>query len=348
MPSDARPERHGVLRTSGLARQDLRACRIVSAPLILGTVASVWRRRVTRMGNHELVVQTESLSKRYGRVLALDGLSLDVRAGEVLGFLGPNGAGKTTTMRLLMGYLRPTAGSARVHGLDSWRDSVAVHARTGYLPGDVRLWPRLSARAVAGHLARLRGLDQDQGTVGLAKRLDVDLDRPIGELSKGNRQKAGVLLALLGDPDLLLLDEPTSGLDPLVQQEFHSVLRERVEAGAAVLLSSHVLSEVERVADRVAIIRSGRLLMLETMAGLREKARHGVEVRFGSPPPPEAFAGVAGITDVRLDGILLRCTMQGVVDPLIKALSRYHVLDLNSHEADLEETFLALYGGEGP
>jgi beta-exotoxin I transport system ATP-binding protein len=303
---------------------------------------------VTRMGDDRAVIQAESLSKRYGRVQALDRLSLEVRAGEVLGFLGPNGSGKTTTLRLLMGYLRPTAGRARVHGLDSWRDSVAVHARTGYLPGEVRLWPKMTTRAIAAHLSRLRGLSHDHGTTDLAKRLDVDLDRPVGELSKGNRQKAGVLLALLGDPEVLLLDEPTSGLDPLIQAEFHSILRERVETGTAVMLSSHVLSEVERVADRVAIIRSGRLLMVQTMAGLREKARHTVEVRFGSPPPPLAFAAVPGITDVRLDGTLLRCTMQGVVDPLIKALSRYHVLDLNSHEADLEETFLALYGEEGP
>ena len=300
------------------------------------------------MDDRDLVIQAGALTKRFGRVLALDGLSLEVRAGEVLGFLGPNGAGKTTTLRLLMGYLRPTAGSARVFGLDSWRDSVAIHARTGYLPGDVRLWPRMSARQIAGHLARLRGLDHDQWIADLAKRLDVDLDRPVGELSKGNRQKAGVLLALLGDPDLLLLDEPTSGLDPLVQAEFHGILRERVAAGAAVMLSSHVLSEVERVADRVAIIRSGRLLMLESLAGLREKARHTVEVRFGSPPPPDAFDAVPGITDVRLDGSVLRCAMQGVVDPLIKALGRYHVVDLNSHEADLEETFLALYGQEEP
>ena len=300
------------------------------------------------MDDRDVVIQTEALRKRFGRVQALDGLSLDVRAGEVLGFLGPNGAGKTTTMRLLMGYLRPTAGSARVHGLDCWRDSVAVHARTGYLPGEVRLWPKMSIGAMAAHLARLRGLDHDSGTADLAKRLDVDLDRPAGELSKGNRQKAGVLLALLGDPDLLLLDEPTSGLDPLVQAEFHAILRERAGSGTAVLLSSHVLSEVERVADRVAIIRSGRLLMLETMAGLREKARHTVEVRFGTPPPPQAFAAVPGITDVRLDGTLLRCTMQGVVDPLIKVLSRYHVVDLNSREADLEEAFLALYGEEVP
>ena len=300
------------------------------------------------MDDRDLVIQAGALTKRFGRVLALDGLSLEVRAGEVLGFLGPNGAGKTTTLRLLMGYLRPTAGSARVFGLDSWRDSVAIHARTGYLPGDVRLWPRMSAGQIAGHLARLRGLNHDQWIADLAKRLDVDLDRPVGELSKGNRQKAGVLLALLGDPDLLLLDEPTSGLDPLVQAEFHAILRERVEAGAAVMLSSHVLSEVERIADRVVIIRSGRLLMTESLAGLREKARHSVEVRFGSPPPPGAFAAVPGITDVRLDGTLLRCTMQGVVDPLIKELGRYHVLDLNSREADLEETFLALYGREEP
>ena len=293
------------------------------------------------------VVRAESLSKRYGRVQALDGLSLEVRPGEVLGFLGPNGAGKTTTLRLLMGFLRPTAGRALVHGLDAWRDRVGAHASTGYLPGDLRLWPRLTTREIARHLARLRGLGDDPGTTDVAKRLDVELDRPVADLSKGNRQKAGVLLALLGDPKLLLLDEPTSGLDPLVQQEFHGLLRERVEAGAAVLLSSHVLSEVERVADRVAIIRSGRLLMLETMAGLREKARHTVEVRFGAPPPPQdAFVAVPGITDVRLEGSVLRCGMQGVVDPLIKALSRYHVVDLNSREADLEDTFLALYGEE--
>jgi beta-exotoxin I transport system ATP-binding protein len=212
----------------------------------------------------------------------------------------------------------------------------------------VRLWPRLSTRQIAGHLARLRDLDHHQRIADLAKRLDVDLDRPVGELSKGNRQKAGVLLALLGDPELLLLDEPTSGLDPLVQAEFHPILRKRVETGAAVMLSSHVLSEVERIADRIAIIRSGRLLMTESLPGLREKARHSVEVRFGSPPPPGAFAAVPGITDVRLDGTLLRCTMQGVVDPLVKELNHYHVQDLNSREADLEETFLALYGREEP
>ena len=298
------------------------------------------------MDDRDRVIRADSLSKRFGPVQALDRLTLDVRRGEVLGFLGPNGAGKTTTMRLLMGYIRPSSGSARVHGLDSWRDRVAVHARTGYLPGDLRLWPRLSAGSIAAHLARLRGLDHDLDCADLAKRLDVDMARPVGELSKGNRQKAGVLLALLGQPDALLLDEPTSGLDPLVQQEFHQILRERVAAGTAVLLSSHVLSEVERVADRVAIIRSGRLLMLESMAGLRQKARHTVEVRFGSPPPPDAFAAVPGLSDVRLDGSLLHCRMQGVVDPLIKALGRYHVVDLNSREDDLEDAFLALYGEE--
>jgi ABC-2 type transport system ATP-binding protein len=298
------------------------------------------------MKDPAIVVRTESLTKRYGRVRALDRLTLGVRAGEVLGFLGPNGAGKTTTLRLLMGYLRPTAGSARVHGLDTWRDRVAVHGRTGYLPGDVRLWPRLTAREAAGHLARLRGLDHDRGVIDTAKRLDIDLDRPVGALSKGNRQKVGLLLALLGDPELLLLDEPTSGLDPLIQQEFHHMLRERVEAGTAVMLSSHVLSEVEHIADRVAIIRSGRLLMAESLATLREKARHTVEVRFASPPPADAFAAVPGITDARLDGPVLHCTMQGAVDPLVKTLGRYTVIDLNSREADLEETFLALYGGD--
>jgi ABC-2 type transport system ATP-binding protein len=298
------------------------------------------------MTEAEDVVRVDSLTKRYGRILALDGLTLDVHAGEVLGFLGPNGAGKTTTLRLLMGYLRPTAGRALVHDLDAWRDSVGVHARTGYLPGDLRLWPRLTAREATRHLARLRGINHDPGTAELAKRLDVDLDRPIAGLSKGNRQKVGVLLALLGNPALLLLDEPTSGLDPLMQQEFHRVLRERVDAGAAVMLSSHMLSEVERVADRVAIIRSGRLLVLQTLTELRQNATHTVEVRFAAAPLANAFARVPGIRDVHLDGALLRCTMQGVVDPLVKAIGRYEVVDLTSHEADLEETFLALYGQE--
>jgi ABC-2 type transport system ATP-binding protein len=290
------------------------------------------------------VIDTGSLSKRYGRTLALDRLDLQVRPGEVVGYLGPNGAGKTTTLRLLMGYLRPTAGSARVLGLDAWRDSVAVHRRTGYLSGDSRPWPRMTARAAARHLSRLRGITDDRGTARLAERLDADLDRPIGALSRGNRQKVGLILALIGEPDLLLLDEPTSGLDPLVQQEFQQILRERVSAGTAVLLSSHVLSEVARIADRVAMIRDGRLLVLETMAGLREKARHTIEVRFADPPPAGAFAAVPGLTDVRIDGSVLHATMQGVVDPLVKAIGRFHVLDLNSREADLEETFLALYG----
>jgi ABC-2 type transport system ATP-binding protein len=298
------------------------------------------------MNEPHVVVSAEALTKKYGRTLALDRLTLEVRSGEILGFLGPNGAGKTTTLRLLMGYLRPTAGCARIHGLEAWRDRSAVHARVGYLPGDVRLWPKMTARMIAGHIARLRGLGDATGIADLAKRLDLDLDRQVGELSKGNRQKVGVLLALLGDPELLLLDEPTSGLDPLVQQEFHRVLRERAETGTAIMLSSHVLSEVERVADRVAIIKSGRLLMLESLSALREKARHAVEVKFAAPPPPGAFDHVPGIRDVRLEGPLLRCTMQGIVDPLVKALGRYHVVDLNSREADLEETFLELYGQE--
>jgi ABC-2 type transport system ATP-binding protein len=298
------------------------------------------------MSRAESVIRTESLTKRYGRTLALDRLTLEARAGEVVGFLGPNGAGKTTTLRLLMGYLRPTAGSAFVHGCDAWADSVSVHAKTGYLPGDVRLWQDLTAREAVVHLARLRASRNDTGAAELAKRLDLDMDRPVRALSRGNKQKAGILLAMIGRPALLLLDEPTSGLDPLVQQEFHHLLRERADAGAAVLLSSHVLSEVERIADRVAIIRSGRLIVQESLASLREKARHSVEVRFSAPPPPHAFADVPGIRDVRLDGCLLRCTVQGMADPLVKALAKYHVADLNSREADLEETFLALYGEE--
>ncbi|MBS2966532.1 ABC transporter ATP-binding protein [Actinocrinis puniceicyclus] len=296
----------------------------------------------------ETVVRTEALTKRYGGTLALDRLDVELSAGQVLGFLGPNGAGKTTTLRLLMGSLRPSSGRAVVLGHDAWRERSAVHAAVGYLPGDVRLWPRLTGAQTLEYMRRLRGLTRPAGPVSdlddVAKRLGVELDRPVGSLSKGNRQKVALLLALLGDPPLLLLDEPTGGLDPLGQQEFHRVVRERAEAGAAVLLSSHVLSEVERVADRVAVIRSGRLIMLESLEELRRTARHSVHVRFAQPPPPGAFDRVPGLTDVRQDGAQLRCTVQGEIDPFIKTLAGFQVVDLVSHEADLEETFLALYG----
>jgi ABC-2 type transport system ATP-binding protein len=290
------------------------------------------------------LVQLDGLTKRFGRALAVDQLTLDLAPGEVVGFLGPNGAGKTTTLRLLMGFLRPDAGTATLNGLDCWRDSTAVHRYVGYLPGDVRLWPRWTGRETLRYLAAVRGLPLSDDTAQLAKRLDVDLDLQVSALSKGNRQKIGILIALIADSQVLLLDEPTGGLDPLVQQEFHRIVRERTEAGACVLLSSHVLSEVERVADRVAIIRSGRLIVLESLAELRDKATHTVQVRFREPPPADAFTRVPGIRDVHLDGTSLHCTLQGVVDPFIKALAQFDVLDLNSHETDLEETFLALYG----
>jgi len=291
----------------------------------------------------EPLVQVLGLTKRFGRALAVDRLTLDLAPGEVVGFLGPNGAGKTTTLRLLMGFLKPTAGRAVLNRFDCWRESVAVHRHVGYLPGDVRLWPRLTGRETVHYLAAVRGFPLSD-TAELAKRLDVDLDRPISALSKGNRQKVGILIALIGNSQVLLLDEPTGGLDPLVQQEFHQIIRERTEAGAAVLLSSHVLSEVERVADRVAIIRSGQLIVLESLAELRNKATHTVQVRFREPPPADAFTQLAGIREVRLDGTLLHCTLQGAVDPFIKTLAKFEVLDLNSHETDLEETFLTLYG----
>ena len=297
------------------------------------------------MGAAEAVVRTEALTKWYGSTLALDRLELELRPGQVLGFLGPNGAGKTTTLRLLMGALKPSSGRAVVLGRDAWRERVATHAGIGYLPGDVRLWPRMTGAQTLSYLGRLRGLEaHENGIADVAKRLDVDLARPVGALSKGNKQKVALLVALLGSPPLLLLDEPSGGLDPLVQQEFHHVVRERAEAGTAVLLSSHVLSEVERVADQVAIIRAGRLIMTESLEELRRKARHSVHVRFTTPPPAGTFDRLPGLSDVRLDDTQLRCTVQGTIDPLIKTLARFEIADFNSHEADLEETFLALYG----
>ena len=296
------------------------------------------------MKHPETVLRTVALSKAYGRTLALDGLDLEVPAGRVLGFLGPNGAGKTTTLRLLTGYLKPTAGRAFVAGHDAWTDRVLAHRQLGYLPGDLRLWPKLTGEQTVGYLARLRGMEHDSSIGELAKRLDVDLTRPVAALSKGNRQKVGLILALLGRPRLLLLDEPASGLDPLVQQEFYAILRERADAGATVFFSSHVLSEVQHIADQVAVIRAGRLIMLESMDAIRDKARHQIHVRFGAPPPAGSFDRIPGVGDVDLHEKLLNCTGQGSFDPLGKALQPGEGVDVNSHEADLEETFLALYG----
>jgi ABC-2 type transport system ATP-binding protein len=289
------------------------------------------------------VIQAEGLIKYYGSSRGVAGLDFAVEAGEVFGFLGPNGAGKTTTIRLMLDLIRPGSGRLELFGLDAQKDSAAVRRRVGYLPGDLHLYERLTPREQLRYFAALRGLDGLGEGEKLAERFELELDRPIRALSKGNRQKVGLVQAFLHHPDLLLLDEPTSGLDPLVQQTFNELLREVSAEGRTVFLSSHILSEVQRLADRVAIIREGALELVETVETLRSRAFVRVEATFSEPPPVDAFAGLAGVRELERKGPLVLFALEGPADPLIKALARYEVLALDSHEADLEDFFLTLY-----
>ena len=290
------------------------------------------------------VILTEGLVKRYGRHPALQGLDLAVRPGEVFGFLGPNGAGKTTTIRLLLlDLLRPTAGTVRVLSQDPRTGGARLRRRLGYLPGELRLEGRQSAGELLTFLGNLRGGVASSRIHGLAERLELDLSRPLRALSKGNKQKVGLVQAFMHDPELLVLDEPSSGLDPLLQQQFLAMVREAREEGRTVFLSSHVLAEVEHVADRVAILRAGRLVATEAIEVLRQRALRRVELHFGAPVPAAAFQHLPGVRDVAVDGEVLRCVVEGSADALVKAAAQFPVVSLLSHEPDLEELFLAYY-----
>jgi ABC-2 type transport system ATP-binding protein len=289
-------------------------------------------------------IETAGLSKTYaGAIQALVGLDLRVERGEVFGYLGPNGAGKSTTIRLLLDLIRATEGSAEVLGLDSRRSALDIHRRTGYLPGELALSKHLTAREHLEYFGSLRGgLDRDYAN-GLAERFDLALDRVVGSLSRGNKQKVGLLLAFAHRPELLVLDEPTSGLDPLMQQTFNSLVRETVDEGRTVFLSSHVLSEVQHDADRVGIIRDGSLVAVEDVRALRGRALRELEIRFAGAAPREPLAAVPGVRDVRTDGPVAHLLVEGSPDALVKELARHEIADLISHEPDLEDVFLSYY-----
>jgi len=297
------------------------------------------------MTDSETAIRAKRLTKLYGHDRGVVELDFAVAAGEVFGFLGPNGAGKTTTIRLILDLIRPTRGHIEVFGGDPRRD-VAVRRRIGYLPGDLRLYERLTARELCLYFAHLRDLHGLGRAEEYAARLELPLDRPIGSLSKGNRQKVGLVQAFMHEPDLLVLDEPTAGLDPLIQQTFYEVVGEARQAGATVFLSSHVLPEVQHVADRVALIRDGRLVLVAAVDELRARAFARVEVTFAATPPAAAFAQVAGVREIERHGQTVLFALQGEVDPLIKALAHFRVLGIDSHEADLEDIFLNLYRGQ--
>jgi ABC-2 type transport system ATP-binding protein len=288
-------------------------------------------------------IETEGLTKYYGRQRGIEDVTLAVEEGEVFGFLGPNGAGKTTTIRTLLDLLHPTRGSARIFGLDSHRDSIAIRARLGNLPGDFGYGKHATGSEAVALLARLRGIAGTGRAEALARRFRADMERPLGQLSRGNRQKVGLILALFHEPELLILDEPTSGLDPLMQEEFLALAREERERGRTVFISSHELDEVERVCDRVAIIRSGRLVAVENVADLLDKTPHRVTVRFAEPVDPAELADVPGVSALEADGGRVTFRVAGDLDPAVKAIARRAVADLEVAHPTLEEVFLTYY-----
>jgi ABC-2 type transport system ATP-binding protein len=292
-------------------------------------------------------ISLDAVTKHYRGGGGVDEIALEVRRGEVFGFLGPNGAGKTTTIRLLLDLIRPDTGRVELFGLDSRRRSVAIRRRIGYLPGDLALYERLTARELLTHFAHLRGGPSWAETEALAARFDLELDRPIRALSKGNRQKVGLVQALMGEPELLILDEPTSGLDPLVQHQVHLLMRETVARGRTVFLSSHVLSEVGDVADRVGLIRGGRVVAVQRVEDLRRRSVHLVDVSASGPLPADAFGRVPGVVRREIRGASAHLEVSGPIDAVVRELGHYDLEDLSFREPSLEELFLAFYEGDG-
>ena len=292
-------------------------------------------------------IEASGLTKYYGSTPGIIELDLQVRTGEVFGFLGPNGAGKSTTIRTLLDFLHPTSGSARVLGLDSRRDSLAIRRRVGYLPADLALYPEMTGREMLRYFGSLRGSDNDATVRALADRFGLDLDRRNSDYSSGNRQKVGIVQAFMDEPELLILDEPTTGLDPLVQQEFYRLIDEVRAEGRTVFLSSHVLPEVERLADRVGIVRGSRLVAVDTVEAIKEKALRRIEIRFASPIEPELFAEVPGVhRQTRSeDGRHVTIDVAGTIEEVLRIAAVHRIEDLRARDPDLEEIFLAYYAG---
>jgi ABC-2 type transport system ATP-binding protein len=297
------------------------------------------RKRPSTAASH--AIATQKLTKRYGSTMALDGLDLTVNAGEVYGYLGPNGAGKTTTIRLLLGLHRPTSGRAELFGVDAWRDPVQAHRRVAYVAGEPFLWPTLTTTETLEFLARLHGGTDVAYRDVLVERFALDPDKKIRSLSKGNRQKVQLIAALATRADLLLLDEPTSGLDPLMEVVFRGCIKEATDRGQTIFLSSHILSEVEALCDRVGILRDGRLVDQGTLTELRRLAPQTVEVSFNGAAP--ALETLVGVKAQRASPNALRFEVSGSIGPLIAALGGHSVATLTSHEPSLEEIFLHHY-----
>jgi ABC-2 type transport system ATP-binding protein len=294
------------------------------------------------MQTQEPAIVIESLAKSYGKVQAVRGISMSVERGEIFGFLGPNGAGKTTTIRCMLDVIRPTTGAIRVLGLDAQRDGRAMHQHIGYLPGDVRLPGRMTGKQIINYFANLQGREPVLLNK-LVERFDVEMKRPLKGYSKGMRQKIGIVLAFMCDPDVLILDEPTSGLDPLLQKIFNEFLLEEQARGKTIFMSSHIMSDVEKICQRVAVIRKGELVTVEAVEALREKAGQQITVEFGNAVSEQELARIPGVSMLTKTNGSYHFNISGSMDPLIKALSQHEVIRLNSQEAPLEEVFLKFY-----
>jgi len=292
------------------------------------------------------IIETERLTKAYGAHRGVIDLDLEVGQGEVFGFLGPNGAGKTTTMRVLLDLIRPTSGVARVFGIETTADPVAIHRRVGYLPGEFDLYDRLTGAQTITYFGNLRGGVDRAYVAELIERLDLDPSRRLKEYSKGNKQKVGLVVALQHRPDLLILDEPTSGLDPLIQQTFFALVEEARRDGRTIFLSSHIIDEVDRTCDRVAIIREGRLVQVDRIEAIRELAVHHVELTFDAPVAPTLFDGLPGVSDVATRDTVITMRVSGPIGAVVTIAAQHGIVDVVSREPNLEDVFLAQYGNQ--
>lgn len=293
------------------------------------------------------VIETSQLTKHFGSVVALHDLDLSITRGEIFGFLGPNGAGKSTAIKLLLDEIRPTSGSARVFGLDSHLDVIEVHRRVGYLPGELRLPGNLTGQQYLEFLGGVRSLPETAYRDELVDRFGFDPTRRLGELSTGNKQKVGLIQAFMHRPELILLDEPTKGLDPLVQHDVHQLLRHVAAEGTTVLLSSHMLSEVDRVADRIGVLRNGALVTVDRIDALKARARRRLELDFNDVVPLSALEAVRGVQSVSATGTTATVTVEGDVDALMRAaIGAGHLVSIRTPEVDLEDIFLDFYRGD--
>jgi ABC-2 type transport system ATP-binding protein len=290
-------------------------------------------------------IETSGLTKFYGSSPGIIDLDLSVEEGEVFGFIGPNGAGKSTSIRVLLNFLFATEGSGTILGLDIIKGSMEIRRRTGYLPGDLSMYNTMTAREFLTYFANLRKVDTQREMVSLADRFELDLDRKIKDFSTGNRQKVGVVNAFMHEPELLILDEPTAGLDPLMQQEFQSLINEVRADGRTVFLSSHILPEVDRIADRVGIVRENRLIAVDSVEGFKAKARSTLTIQFTTPIDVAVFANLDGVHSVesRNGGSALAVTVSGSIDAVIKEAANYDIASISTRDSELEEVFLSYY-----